>query len=190
MFTTETTCTNLLTPQDGNVADVLAELIGSASSAVRFIIYGATHPKFFDALAAAHGRGVDVRGIFDHTQACGPKEAAQLHRLFLAVPAERFRIGTSEVGHQIVHLKGCWINYAGPADAQKVAGQFGTWQEAAAGCCPVTWSGSWNYSESASAQVNNLDIMLGICRAQAFQAAFDALWSFIEQHEQGYQRAS
>lgn len=190
MFTTETTCTTFITPQDANVADALAELIDAAKTSVRFVIYGATHPAFFDAIGRAHARGCDVRGIFDHTQACGPKEAAALHKLFLSVPPDRFRIGTSESRHQIVHLKGTWINYASAADADRAPGQFGTWQEAAAAGYPVTWSGSWNFSESATDQVNNVDIMPGICRAQAFQAAFDALWSFIEQHEQGYQRAS
>jgi len=188
MFTTETTCTTYITPQDQGVADCLVELIDGATTSVRFMIYGCTHPKFFDAIKRAVARGVDVKGIFDHTQACGPKEAAALHGLFLAGDPRSFRIGTSEVGHQIVHLKGLWINYA--ESSQPPAGQqFETWQDAVAAGYPVTWSGSWNFSESATSQVNNVDIMPGVLRAQSFQGAFDALWRFIDTHEQHYQVA-
>lgn len=167
MFTTNSPCTTFITPQDADVPDQLTKLIDSATSSLRFIIYGCTLQPFFDAIARAYARGVDVQGIFDHSQACGPKESARLHALFLAVPPAKFRIGTSEDAHQIVHLKGLWIDNA------------------------AVWTGSWNFSDSATQQVNHVDIFTACPnRAQHFQQAFDTLWAFIDQNEQAYQQAA
>lgn len=163
MYSETASLTTYITPWDSAGPELMAEFLAGAKQSIRFIIYGATLPQFFDGLVAAHKRGVDVRGVFDHTQAAGRAESQMLHALFLQIPASNFLIGTSPKAHQICHLKGSWI------DGQTV------------------WSGSWNYSTDATSQVNNIDIVQSTKRAAAFQSAFDELWQFISTHEQAYQ---
>lgn len=165
MFSETAPITTYLTPDDRQVPDELVKLVDGAQQTVRFIIYGCTLQAFFDAIVRAVERGVDVKGIFDHSQAVGPKEAAALHALWLKVAPDSFRIGTSEVAHQIVHLKGLWV------DGRTV------------------WSGSYNFSDSAAKQVNHADVVESESRAAAFQRAFDELWTWISAHEPQYQEA-
>src|SRR5579872_424156 len=124
MLTETVQVETLITPWDSTPKpeDLMAQFLASAQKTIRFAVYGCTLPSYFNGLIAAHARGIDVKGIFDHTQAAGKAEAAQLHALFAQVPQSNFLVGTSPKAHQIVHLKGCWI------DGLRV------------------WSGSWNYS--------------------------------------------
>ncbi len=152
-----------ITPYDTSIPDVLRKFLDSARVSIRVIIYGATLPSLFDGMVAAHQRGVDVRAIFDHSQATGHAESQMLHALFLQIPPAQFRIGTSPMSHQIVHLKASWI------DSARV------------------WSGSWNYSTSATSQVNNIDVIESTARAAAFDDAFSKLWAYIDTNEKAYQ---
>lgn len=186
MITTVTSQDTYLTPWDTGVEAALVSLIDHAQTAVRLLIYGFTLPTVVDALIRAHQRGVDVRGVFDHSQSTDAVEVAQLHRLFLAVPPDQFRIGTSPESHQIVHLKCCYINYAETL-AAPAPQQFATVSDAIDAGYPVTFAGSWNFSTSATKQANHVDITPGIDRAAAFHLAFLNLWSYISENEPQYQ---
>jgi phosphatidylserine/phosphatidylglycerophosphate/cardiolipin synthase-like enzyme len=159
MFTDQAPTITFLTPGDHDVPSQLVALIDQAQTSVRFIIYGCTLSVFYEAVLRAIARGVDVKGIFDHTQSAGAAEHAALLRFFKTADPASFRIGTSELSGQIVHLKGIW------RDAR------------------IVWSGSWNFSDSATLQVNHVDIMDSSRRAVVFQSAFDELWEFITVHE-------
>lgn len=148
-----------ITPWDQGIPDLLRGFLDGAAHKIRFITYGTTLPHFFEGLVAAHQKGIDIAGILDHTQACGHAEKECLDQLFEHIPSSHFRIGTSIKAHQIVHLKACSV------DSARV------------------WSGSWNFSTSASDQVNNVDIIISQARAKAFDDAFDHLWGFISTHE-------
>ena len=132
--------TRLITPYADGLKAFEAFLAGAAApgAKLRTMIYGCTLQPFFDALIAAHTAGCDVRVIFDHTQAAGKAEAPQIDRLIAAglKDGEHFLIGTSPVHHQIVHLKATVIR----TPDNKVTVE----------------DGSWNYSVSASQQLNDL----------------------------------
>jgi phosphatidylserine/phosphatidylglycerophosphate/cardiolipin synthase-like enzyme len=51
-------------PQDNALAEVVAE-VNAAQSSIDFAIFFFTDDRLRDALIAAHGRGVRIRGIFD-----------------------------------------------------------------------------------------------------------------------------
>lgn len=136
---------------------------------LRTMIYGCTWQPFYDALVAARNAGADVRVIFDHTQACGPKEKARIETLLSEgfVDGVDFLIGTSPIKHQIVHLKrtAIWT----PDGIARV--EFG----------------SWNYSDSASSQLNDVTIIDSAHAANYTDLAFNNLWNWIETHEAAMQ---
>lgn len=164
-LTVRATVTTYLTPNETTVPDLFIQMIDAARHSIRFCIYSATLPGFIDAIIRAHARGVDVKGIFDHTEANQAVEAPQLARLCASVPSSQFRIGTSPEHHAIVHEKGLWT------DSMRV------------------WSGSWNFSNAATAEVNAVDVISSQKRAAYFQAGFDALWTWIDANEAAYQPA-
>ncbi len=165
--------TRLIIPYADGLAAFEAFLASAAQSGARLstMIYGCTLQPFFDALIAAHKAGCEVRVIFDHTQAAGRAEAPQIERLMAAglVDGEHFLIGTSPVHHQIVHLKATVIR---TPDGKM-----------------VVEDGSWNYSVSASQQLNDLCFTESDALARYYEDAFDRLWDWVNTHEPQYQKS-
>ena len=165
--------TRLITPYADGLSAFEAYLASSAQPGARLrtMIYGCTLQPFFDALIAAHQAGCDVRVIFDHTQAAGRAEAPQIERLLDAglVDGEHFLIGTSPVHHQIVHLKATVIR---TPDGKA-----------------VVEDGSWNYSVSASQQLNDLCFTESEGLARYYEQAFDRLWDWVSAHEPQYRKS-
>lgn len=163
--------TRLITPYADGLSAFEAYLTSSAQPGARLrtMIYGCTLQPFFDALIAAHTAGCDVRVIFDHTQAAGKAEAPQIERLMAAglEDGEHFLIGTSPVHHQIVHLKATVIR----TPDGKVTVE----------------DGSWNYSVSASQQLNDLCFTASDGLARYYEQAFDRLWDWVKVNEPQYQ---
>lgn len=161
----------IITPMADGLTAFKAFLAGAAAKGakLRTMIYGCTLQPFFDAVIAAHQAGADVGIIFDHTQAAGRAEAPQIERLKAAglVDGEQFLIGTSPLHHQIVHLKATVV--------WTPDGKVGV------------ESGSWNYSPSASLQMNDLCFLSSAKTAAYYSEAFDRLWAWVKQHEPQYQ---
>ena len=163
--------TRVITPFADGLTAFKAFLAGASvkGAKLRTMIYGCTLQPFFDAVIAAHQAGADVGIIFDHTQAAGRAEAPQIERLKAAglVDGQHFLIGTSPEHHQIVHLKATVIWTPG--------GRVGV------------EDGSWNYSPSASLQMNDLCFTASPALGDYYAKAFDALWAWVKQHEPQYQ---
>ncbi len=163
--------TRVITPFADGLKAFEAFLSGAAvpNAKLRTMIYGCTLQPFFDAVIAAHRAGADVGIIFDHTQAAGRAEAPQIERLKAAglIDGQHFLIGTSPEHHQIVHLKATVIwtpdSSVGVED------------------------GSWNYSPSASLQMNDLCFTASPALGDYYAKAFGALWAWVKQHEPQYQ---
>jgi hypothetical protein len=100
-----------------------------------------------------------------------------------------YLIGTSPQAHQILHFKGIWTNHSRDVPFTGSPMQFETWEEAAAAGYPCTWSGSWNFSASASKQFNNVDILPGFDRAKAIDDAFNTIFDWVAANEPQYQVA-
>ena len=114
------------------VATVIVNLAKSATRNIYIMDYGYTLKLLSDALIEALGRGVHVYCLFDHTQAHGRAEQAQLDRLTAAkVP---WLEGTSPLHHAIMHSK-CMI-----VDGKDVL------------------RGSYNFTESAAVQANTCEV--------------------------------
>lgn len=164
--------TRLITPYaDGLTAFKSFLATASASGAkLRTMIYGCTLNPFFEAVAAAHAAGADVKIIFDHTQAAGHYEAPKIKHLHAVGmrDGEHYLVGTSPVHHQIVHLKATVI-----------------WTPDGEG---TVEDGSWNYSVSASQQLNDLCFTPSQDLAAYYENAFDKLWDWVKSHESKYQR--
>jgi phosphatidylserine/phosphatidylglycerophosphate/cardiolipin synthase-like enzyme len=165
--------TRLITPYADGLKAFEAFLTGAAApgAKLRTMIYGCTLQPFFDALIEAHRCSADVKVIFDHTQAAGRAEAPQIARLREAglFDGEHFLIGTSPVHHQIVHLKATVI--------WTPDGKVGV------------EDGSWNYSTSASQQLNDLCFTESDALARYYEQAFDRLWDWVSAHEPQYQKS-
>ncbi len=165
--------TRLITPYADGLSAFEAFLASAAQPGTKLctMIYGCTLQPFFDALIAAHTAGCEVRVIFDHTQTAGKAEAPQIERLITAglVDGEHFLIGTSPVHHQIVHLKATVIR---TPDGKA-----------------MVEDGSWNYSVSASQQLNDLCFTESDALARYYEDAFDRLWDWVKTNEPQYQQS-
>lgn len=163
--------TRIITPYADGLKAFQAFLAGAAQpgAKLRTMIYGCTLQPYFDALIAAHKAGADVGVIFDHTQAAGRAEAPEIERLRQAglVDGQHFLIGTSPVHHQIVHLKATII--------WTPDGKVGV------------EDGSWNYSPSASLQMNDLCFTESASLADYYLKAFTKLWAWVKINEAQYQ---
>lgn len=158
----------LLTPfQQGAV--VLGAFLQDAQARkpqrFRSMTYGTTLAAFFDAVVAMKKAGIEWGGILDHTQAMGKAEKAQLERIVAAgmVDGADFLVGTSPEHHQINHLKACWDSDG------------------------YVLHGSWNYSASADAQYNVIEVTHSPEIAAAYDQAFDFAWAWIKTNEAAYQ---
>ena len=163
--------TRVITPYADGLKPFQAFLAGAAvkGAKLRTMIYGCTLQPFFDAIIAAHQAGADVGIIFDHTQSAGRAEAPEIERLKSAglVDGQHFLIGTSPEHHQIVHLKATVI--------WTPDGRVGI------------EDGSWNYSPSASLQMNDLCFTESAPLGAYYLQAFDKLWEWVKAHEPQYQ---
>jgi phosphatidylserine/phosphatidylglycerophosphate/cardiolipin synthase-like enzyme len=156
--------TYLLTPfQDGQKAYLA--FLGQAEKKIRMMIYGFTLSAIVDDLIAAKQKGLDIKIIFDHTQAMGKAEKPEIEKLVAGglLDGEDFLIGTSPEHHQINHLKATWID-----DAHVL-------------------HGSWNYSMSASLQYNSIEVVTAPELAAMFDQVLDYAWDWIKKNEEQYQ---
>lgn len=158
------TQTRLVTPYQ-NVTPAFTAFLESAHISIRSMIYSATLAVYFDTLIQAKKQGLDVKVIFDHSQAGGHAEKADLNKLLAAgwVDGKDFVIGTSPVQHQICHIKATVIDHR--------------WVE----------DGSLNYSYSGLNEVNTVCFSDWAEWAQYLESIFDQLWTWILQHEPAYQ---
>lgn len=156
--------TRLVTPYQ-DVEKAFITWLESAQRTIRTMIYSVTLVPYFDALIAAKQRGVDVKLIFDHTQAEGHAEKPQIERLVQAgfVDGKDFLIGTSPDARELLHIKATWID--------------GTHVE----------DGSLNYSYSGLKQVQTVAFTEWPEWAQYLDTVFEKTWTFILEHESAYQ---
>ena len=156
--------TYLLTPfQDGEAAYLA--FLSQATRKVRMMIYAFTLDDVVQRLIALRGQGLDVKCIFDRSQAGGRTERTELQRLVAAgfVDGKDFLVGTSPLHHEINHLKATWLDDK------------------------FVLHGSWNYSTSASAQYNSIEMVESPELAALFDQAFAFAWNWILQNESSYQ---
>ncbi len=160
--------TYLITPfQDGTKAYLA--FLGQAKRSIRIMVYGFTLAPVVDALIVAKQKGVSVNLILDHTQAMGHAEKPEIERLVAGgfVDGRDFLIGTSPEHHAINHLKATWID-SGEPDA-------------------AVFHGSWNYSLSATQELNSIEIVPSPELAQAFDQVWDFAWDWVLKNEAQYQ---
>jgi hypothetical protein len=187
-FSGQSAYTTYMTPKDQDVVATLVELIGAASRSLRFMIYACTLPEFYDAVVAQDQAGMDCKGLFDHSQASTPAMHEALVGFYHRVrDPSRYLIGTSPVAHQYMHLKGLWVNHSAQTPFTGTVPLYSDWHDAVAAKAPVTWSGSWNFTKSASRQINNADILPGHDRGAAFDVAFEEVFAYVGEHEPQYQ---
>lgn len=142
---------------DDDCAAVLCDLVTNAKKSVYILDYGYTLATLTDALVEALARGVHVYCIFDHTQAGGHAEAAQLERLTQAdVP---WIEGTSPEHHQILHSKFTVVDGV------------------------TVLYGSYNFTESAGFQSNTCSVSSGRIYAAGFLAHWYRIFAFVASHE-------
>lgn len=142
-------------------ADVILAAVQNAQRSIRIADYGYTLALLTQALIDARRRGVDVYCIFDHTQAQGRAEKAQLDALTAA--GVEWVEGTSSEHRQIMHQKSMVV------DAN------------------VVISGSYNFTESAAFQANTCSVTKGRKYAAAFLANWYQMFAYIASEEQGEQ---
>lgn len=139
------------------------DYLRGAEKSIHINIFGFHIEELTAVLIEKHRAGVAVDCIFDHSQAEGKAEAAEIAKLQAAgVP---FLIGTSSRGGQLLHLKATVV------DERRVE------------------AGSWNYSESASDQLNDLTIVDDERLAHFYLLAHDIVRAFILRHERIFQPA-
>ncbi len=163
--------TSLVSPYDNPLLAFQNFLATAAvpGAKLRTIIYGATLDQYFSGLEAAKKAGCDVRVLFDHTQAEGRFEKPQIEALSRAgfVDGTDFLIGTSPDHHEILHQKSTTI-----------------W---APGKIPLTLTGSWNYSNSATKEANNFFLVESEEIGAQQDAIFQAIWAWVHANEPQYQ---
>lgn len=150
----------LFSPRDDTTGAFLA-LLRAAKQSALISIYGFTLAEAADVLIAKHQAGVSVRILFDHTQACGPSERAQVARLAAAgVP---HWIGTSPKAGQILHSKVTVVDGV------------------------LTETGSWNYSASASKEFNTLVLAKDPQGGAKLTAYVETLIAWVQEHDARWQ---
>lgn len=156
--------TYLLTPFQNGEQAYLA-FLRQAKRKVRVMIYGFTLDDVVLQLIAFRQQGLDVKCIFDRSQASGRTERPEIEKLVAGgfKDGVDFVVGTSPEHHQINHLKATWIDDA------------------------AVLHGSWNYSTSASAQYNSIEMVQSPELAALFEQAFQFAWGWIMQNEAAYQ---
>jgi phosphatidylserine/phosphatidylglycerophosphate/cardiolipin synthase-like enzyme len=150
----------LLSPRHDTTGAFLA-LLRSAKKSILISIYGCTIKEVVDVLIEKHNAGVDVRILFDHTQACGLTERVQVQRI---VDAKiRHWIGTSPVAHQLLHSKVAVIDGI------------------------LTETGSWNYSVGSHNQANTFILSKDEQEAAKLTEFINSLIDWVALHEPQWQ---
>lgn len=147
-----------LAPQD-DIEGPLLDLVAQAKRSILIEIYGFALPSLTDALIAAKQRGVEVKILFDHTQACGVKERELVKRI--AEAGIEHWVGTSP-RHAIRHSKFMIVDEE------------------------ISEHGSYNYSKSAKDQNNTVEITRSRDRAAKLIADFYFNRAWIQQNEPQY----
>jgi phosphatidylserine/phosphatidylglycerophosphate/cardiolipin synthase-like enzyme len=138
----------LWSPDDNVWSEILATINGAQKS-ILMMIYAFTKPELCDAIIAKHNAGLTVQCVLDLSQSTGTAERVQVQRLKDA--GIDVVIGTSPVAHQIMHEKALIVD--------------GT----------LTMTGSFNFSDSAETQVNHMDFVGSIDRAQVLSGFFQEI---------------
>lgn len=153
----------------GDSADALPALIRTIDSATATLdaeLFQLTHPAIITAIAQAHGRGVAIRLLLEHTEAGTPVGVLALHSLLSqGVQPTSVRITTSEVEHAFAHKKVLVIDRL------------------------ITVDGSTNMTRSAFNERNHLQFITHAAYAAACTAAIDTHWAWTATAEAAYQTA-
>ncbi|MDE2101529.1 MAG: hypothetical protein KGL39_30065 [Patescibacteria group bacterium] len=158
----------LLTPfQDGTkvLTAFLEGVLQRKPKRFRSMTYGTTLQPFFQHLVDFVTADIDSKNIYDHTQAMGKAEKAQLEWLVSRgyKDIERFLLGTTPLHRQINHLKAMWDSDG------------------------YLFHGSWNYSASADQQYNVIEVTHSPEIVALYDQAFDFAWDWILKNEPQYQ---
>jgi|GEM_PF-494647 len=143
--------------------DAYLNFLDGTRSSLRVAVYALTEPKIADKLIELkQDRKIkDIIVLLDKSQTVarsGPYEQALIKRL-RDVGIEVV-IGTSEVKHNIMHLK--------------MTVRDGVWVE----------DGSWNYTKSANSQANNVNIIKSPKRAKLFLSDWQRMYAFMKTQDQ------
>ena len=137
----------------GAAENAVVNLLNSAEKEIWGNAFGLTDPRFVDALIAAKQRGVEVVFTADSTQAAGPHEKPLVVELLKA--GCDIQIGKSPVHSQLLHLK-----------AFEIDGK-------------VVEDGSWNFSPSASQQLNVVNIYNSPKRAAELKDVLHKIYDHV-----------
>jgi len=153
--------TTTFMPYESGIDTYLNFLDGTQHS-LRGAIYALSDPRVVDKILELKKRGVnDIKFLVDKSQTVsrsGRYEQAQIQRLRDA--GIEVVVGTSEVKHNIMHLK--------------FTVRDGVWVE----------DGSWNYSKSASTQANNINVIRSPKRGALFLADWQRMYAFMSTQDQ------
>jgi phosphatidylserine/phosphatidylglycerophosphate/cardiolipin synthase-like enzyme len=149
----------LITPYDAQyVEDAIIGMVNAARYKIRVFAYGFTDKKLCDTLVYQHHQGLDVAVIMDSTEAAGKSQAPLVQELQEnGIP---LFIGKSPVHHALIHLKAIICDDS------------------------VVESGSFNYSNSAADQINEVDIISSPERAAKFDQAWNKLYQYLNSKNQ------
>jgi phosphatidylserine/phosphatidylglycerophosphate/cardiolipin synthase-like enzyme len=137
---------------DDDTEKVMLDLAASAKKSILIADYSFTSAPLADILVKEHAAGVDVRLVFDKTEAGEKAEKVQLAKLAAAgVP---FEVGTSQK-HRAMHLKVMIV------DEKSVM------------------SGSYNFTTVARLENNTFDITTDPARASRFTAVWKEIWDWM-----------
>ena len=140
-------------PQDGSLDQVIAQ-VNAAQSTIDFAIFFFTEDALRDALIAAHGRGVQIRGLWDELGAAnGSSDDEALCAAGIALKIEDT---PGKMHHKLMVVD------AGGADPRVVTGS-------------LNWSAAGDDRNSE----NTVIVHDGVT-AQAYAAAFAGLWAGME----------
>lgn len=163
VVTADEPATYLITPFQNGLGAYEA-FLRAATRSIRVMIYSFTLEPVVDILCAQKQAGVDVKLVFDESQAHGHAEAPAIAALTAGGFRDRtdFVVGTSPEHHAINHLKASWVDSA------------------------HVFQGSWNYSLSATQELNSIEIVTAPKVATTFDQVFRFAWAWILQHEPAY----
>jgi phosphatidylserine/phosphatidylglycerophosphate/cardiolipin synthase-like enzyme len=147
----------IFTPYDDGIGSYL-KFLDKATKSVNIAAYSFTHDDITDKLIwLKQTRNVTVRILLDQSQSGSTDAQEQIEKLRAA--GIEVVIGKSESYGQIMHMKYTIID--------------GLW----------TYSGSWNFSNSASKQANELDFIESASRAKKFLNNWERMYKFMKARE-------
>lgn len=147
---------SLFSPQDDIQAEIIKE-VHKARKSLYIAIYAFHLPPLTDLLIEKYQQGVDIHCILDFSQSEEKAEKPEVEKLVEA--GIDVVIGTSPKAHQIMHEKALCID----------------------GVHIIT--GSYNFSTSATEQVNHMDFIFSKDRAEWFINFFHDLRAWIVKNE-------